>query len=583
MIEILCLLVTLPRWKSLQENKRWRVSVTEWETVGDRGDRRGNCAWRFVVARRLLMSPRLLACTIALTVGAIVAAAQTGAPGTPAVPLTTVASEAQEHFLRGVAWLHSFEYEDAIAAFRRAQDVERGWAMAYWGEALSYSQPLWGSEDVAAARTALNRLAPTAAARRSRTPDAKGQALMAAVETLFGEGTRPVRARAYADAMERLAVQYPADDEIASFTALAWLGTSPHAAMAGSDDRHPSDLAGTDVQRRAAAMLQTVLARNPRHPGANHYLIHAYDDPAHAALALPAARAYAAIAPASSHARHMPAHVFLRLGLWEEAAASDRAAFAASDARVRQRGRPLEQRDYHSLSWLHYAYLQLGRYRDAGALLSTVREGGGSEPTRVRTYFGSMLARQAIETRRWTEFHARNDYIGPDDLFAVGLSAAMGNDLARARLARERLYAVSTSDRVRDLKVFASIMEQQLSAVIAAKTGDYAGALRLARAAAAIEDRLPPSVGRPHPPKPSHELIGEILLDAGRPGEAMVEFRLSLERLPGRALSRLGLARASSRAGQRDVARTQARALLETWHGADGDLAERDELTRIAR
>jgi tetratricopeptide (TPR) repeat protein len=326
-----------------------------------------------------------------------------------------------------------------------------------------------------------------------------------------------------------------------------------------------------------------VLARNPKHPGATHYLIHAYDDPAHARLALPAARAYAAIAPSSSHARHMPAHIFMQLGMWNEAAESDRAAFAASDERIRRTGQPLWRRDYHSLSWLQYEYLQLGRYRDARALLATLNEGATGDEPRIRTYLGSMTATQAIETRRWAEFRDQQDYIGPDDLFAVGLSATMAGDVAKGEVARGRLQAVAESGRLRELQPIVRIMERQLAAAIALKQGKAEAAVSAATAAATLEDALPPPIGRPYPPKPSRELLGEILLDTGRTAEAAAEFRRVLARSANRALSLLGLARASSRSDDREGARRHARALLVFWRGADAELAERQELTNLAR
>lgn len=521
--------------------------------------------------------------TVVLTVAAsLVASGQTRELGTITFP-TSASPAAQEHFLRGVAWLHSFEYEDAVGEFQQAQKVDPSFALAYWGEALSYSQPLWGTEDVAAARAALARLAAASGQSATAAQDAKAQGLLDAVKTLFGEGERLSRAKAYALAMERLAGRYPNDNEIASFSALALLGTAPHAALAGGDDAHASGLAGSELQRRAAAVLQIVLARNPKHPGATHYLIHTYDDPAHARLALPAARAYASIAPASSHAQHMPAHVFLQLGMWDEAARSDQAAFSASDARVRQRGLPPDRRDYHSLSWLQYEYLQLGRYRDARNALSTVRTDAESGSARARTYFASMLARQAIETRAWSELQGLTDYRGPDDLFAVAFSAAMGGDLNKAEIGRARLQQVATSDRIRDLKPIVSIMERQLAAVIALKIGQSTEATRAAERAAMLEDQLPPSPGRPHPVKPSRELLGEILLEVQRPADAIGAFRRSLDRTANRGLSLLGLVRALQKAGQQDAAREQASALLSIWRGADKELPERVELEAAAR
>ena len=183
---------------------------------------------------------------------------------------------------------------------------------------MCYDQPLWYHEEPEKARAALARLAPTAAARRAKAPTAREQRYLDAVDTLFGSGDRPSRARAYADATGRLSRDYPDDDEAAAFHALALLATIPQG------ERNAA------VSLRAGAIASAILKRNPEHPGAAHYALHAFDDGEHAAMGLEAARTYARIAPASSHARHMPSHVFLPLGMWDEAAASDESAFGAS-------------------------------------------------------------------------------------------------------------------------------------------------------------------------------------------------------------------------------------------------------------
>jgi hypothetical protein len=211
--------------------------------------------------------------------------------------------------------LHSFEYDDAIAAFRQAQKADPGFAMAYWGEALSYNQPLWLNENLDKARGVLDRLRavqrPGQTQGQSRgpapltAPTAREQGYIEAVERLFGAGDKASRDRAYADRMGRLHTQFPEDDEASAFYALALLSTIPPGER------------NLPVSMKAGEIALAVLTRNPEHPGANHYALHAFDDGEHAARALKAARTYARIAPASSHARHMPSHVFLPLGMWD--------------------------------------------------------------------------------------------------------------------------------------------------------------------------------------------------------------------------------------------------------------------------
>ena len=283
---------------------------------------------------------------------------------------------AQPAFQRGVTALHNFQYEDAAEAFRDAQRIDQDFAMAYWGEAMACNQTLWLNQDAAMARQILLRLGPTPKARALKAVTDLEKRYLHAVEALFGAGDRAARDRAYALSMGALAKAYPDDPDALSFFALALMGTtarSPALFGEGGDDAHQHALVGSGIQQQAGAILEAVLARNPDHPGALHYLIHDYDDPQHARLALPAARAYARIAPQSSHALHMPAHIFLQLGMWDEAAASDEASFSASEAWVKRKGLPIGMRDHHSLSWLLYESLQQGRFQKAREALDIMK------------------------------------------------------------------------------------------------------------------------------------------------------------------------------------------------------------------
>ena len=295
---------------------------------------------------------------------------------------------AQDSFIRGVLLLHSFEYDAAIDAFRQAEQAAPGFAMAFWGEALAYNQPLWYNENLDKARAALNRLASSRAARQAKAPTAREKAYLDAVEQLYGDGDKKVRDRAYRDAMAIVHRQYPDDDEASVLYALSLLATIP------SDERN------TTVSLQAGNIALAVLKRNPEHPGAAHYALHAFDDGEHAAMGLQAARTYARFAPASSHARHMPSHVFLPLGMWDEAVASDESAFAASVAIAKQKGLSAAQYDFHSLSWLHYEYLQQGRFAKAREAMKTVEAAlhpsNPSNPSNLsnpRTHRTTMRAR----------------------------------------------------------------------------------------------------------------------------------------------------------------------------------------------
>lgn len=494
---------------------------------------------------------------------------------------------AQASFLRGVTALHNFQYEDALEAFREAQRIDGSFALAYWGEAMACNQTLWLNQDAGMARGALLRLGATKEVRAGKARTEREKAYLQAVEILFGEGERPTRDRAYADAMGRLASSYPDDLEALSFHALALMGTvarSPALFREGSDDAHQHALVGSEVQGQVAAILQKVLARNPAHPGALHYLIHDYDDPAHARLALPAARAYAKVAPRSSHALHMPAHIFLQLGMWDDAAASDEASFAASEAWVERKGLPIGMRDHHSLSWLLYASLQQGRFRKAREALDIIRPAvDATGASNLKAILSEMRARYVVETRSFQDLATTRDFGTSSELYAIGMGAVDRGDagvsgLALAELARR---AGPRSPGVPGRRLDVAIMEKELAALLAVSQGRREDATARMREAVALERQLPPPLGPPRPVQPASELFGEILLGMGRPREAAAEFARALSRWPNRSRTLLGLARASAALGDRDSARGFYRRLLRNWRTADPDLPELKEARRF--
>jgi len=506
---------------------------------------------------------------------------------------TSGSPAAQEHFLRGVLLLHSFEYEDAAEEFREAQRLEPGFAMAYWGEAETTNHPIWVERDAEAARTILNRLAPNPEARLAKAPTPREKGYLEAVEILFAEGKKPERDRAYAEAMLRLHQRYPDDLEAASFYALALLGTCQ-----GQRD--------TATYMKAAAVAEEVFAKNPLHPGAVHYLIHSYDDPVHAPLGMRAARAYSKIASTAAHAQHMCSHIFVAMGMWDDVVRSNETAVALVNARREKKGLPAAPCGHYN-EWLEYGYLEQGRFADAERVLEGCRaqatspehagHTGGANPG--HSWLGSfagMWSRYLIDTGQvmgdvvsWSfspgdapEARVTREYVG-------GLIAGRRKDPAGTRAALERL-----GKAVRDLEAEqkkranidpsyatgAAIFEEQLRALIANAEGHPEEAVGILLKAAAEETAMPFSFGPPSIDKPTPELLGELLLELNRPAEARQQFERSLARAPGRSLSLLGLARSAAKTGDTAAARQAYAELAGNWQRADPDVPQLAEVRK---
>lgn len=320
-----------------------------------------------------LVLPPLLAIAFAGPVHA-----QSGGLGHTTFP-NSGAEAAQDAFLDGVLLLHSFEYTRAADAFREARRIDPSFALAYWGEAMTYNHPVWFEQDADAARAVLERLGETPEARAAKASTELERGWLEAVDILYGDRPKASRDTVYAEAMRKLNDRFPDDENVAAFYALALLGTS----HGGRD---------VDTYLRAAQVVEPVFAKNPRHPGAAHYLIHAYDDPQHAAQGLAAANAYSEIAPDAPHAQHMTTHIFIALGMWDEVVAQNEVA-AGPD--------PTRWTPGHYTFWLSYGYLQQGRYRDAYAHIERMRAQMSDDAARQRAELARMRADYVINTGEW--------------------------------------------------------------------------------------------------------------------------------------------------------------------------------------
>ncbi|HEX8087826.1 MAG TPA: hypothetical protein VF762_03175, partial [Blastocatellia bacterium] len=483
-----------------------------------------------------------------------------------------------------------FWFEEALDEFRQSTKIDPDFAMGYWGEAMAYNHPLWAEQDTEAGRKTVAKIKDTSKLT------AREQAYINAVRLLYGEGDKLTRDRAYAAAMEKIYRQYPDDLEAASFYSLSLLGTV-----------RPGDK-GYSRQMKAGAIALDVYQKNPNHPGAAHYVIHSFDDPEHAIIALPAARRYAEIAPEAHHARHMPAHIFVQLGMWPEAAASNESAWAVSNEWVKRKGLAISARDYHSLHWLLYVYLQQGRFGKAEELLSVKRtdmSGAGSDPG-VTRYNEDMAAAFIVETERWDlaaklfsnaeatdegGAHASHNAGPPAQMsargrrnlslpiFVRGMAAAKaGTPDAEKSISELQMMRKQMTDRGEAYAAKAvEIRQLEIEAAAAASKAKYDEAIQMMQRATAIEEEMSPPSGPPTLIKPSHELFGEILLRANRPKEAAQQFATSLLRQPNRARSLLGAARAAAQGGDAKSAAEIYSALLRQWQQADAQLAEMRE------
>jgi tetratricopeptide (TPR) repeat protein len=524
----------------------------------------------------LRTAPAVLALLVPLLAAAQEPAAADTRLGSLAFP-NSGAAAAQDAFVRGVLLLHSFEYEDAREAFHEARRLDPGFALAYWGEAMTHNAPLWNRQDRDAARRVLAELAPTPEGRLAKAPTEREKAWLRTLEALYGEGDKEARDEAYAAAMEELAAAYPDDLEARAFWSLSILGT----AQGVRDFR---------TYMRAGAVAEEVFAANRRHPGALHYLIHSYDDPVHAPLGLRAARLYADVAPAASHAQHMISHVWVALGRWQESLEANETSFAVSAERRESKGLGVEALNFHALHWLQYAYLQLGRSGEARRILRDMAAWAAEEPSpTTRRYLAAMRATWVAETADPAPPPGPEGGVAGLDgaaasLFADGYAAWSAGDreaLAAARAALDARLEEAAYDGGGESGEHAAhlgrlgtaeVLAAELRALHEMASGRSGAAVAELETAAALEASLPLDYGPPPIVKPSHELLGEVLLQLGRPGEAQERFEQALLRAPRRRLSLAGLATAARAGGGAAAADVACAELVAILDGADWDV-----------
>lgn len=495
-------------------------------------------------------------------------------------------------FDRALALLHNFWYARALEGFRQVSNDDPECAMAYWGAAMTYNHSFWDAPS-SADETAAWGLVQKGLAAKKVSPREK--LYLKAVAALFkdaGAGPKAPRDEGYRDAMATGYASFP-DDETKLFYGLAILGTIKEGTK------------GFDRQTEAAKLFEEVYAHNPDHPGVLHYLIHVYDDPAHAEQGLEAARKYAQAAPAVPHALHMPSHIFTRLGYWDESAATNEKAWQISEDDVKRAGEPGTLRDFHSLNYLEYAYLELGRYRDARRTLDIIAAQYDALPdkrtvadtpelqsrhVRGRTIYAlpdrvvygyfDMLTRYAVETGDWDTAAKIPLLVSSRDFVAQKLqletmAAAVHKEAAGAKLAAEKLALLVLEPGQHPFaQQIITIQAKEAAALAAKASGKTDDAIAKMKEAVAIEDSIDSLSQPPYPIIPANELLGTLLMEFNRPAEAEERFLQALKRTPGRPKAIYGIARAAQATGDKVTAYQRYQQFLTLWKNADLDRQE---------
>jgi tetratricopeptide (TPR) repeat protein len=495
-------------------------------------------------------------------------------------------------FDRALALLHNFWYSRAFERFNQVIRKDPECAMAYWGAAMTYNHPFWdppSKSDEAAAWAMVWK------GRTAREASRREKLYLAAVAALYrdgGAGTKSSRDEQYRDAMAAVYTQYT-DDETKLFYGLSILGAIPEGSK------------GFEQQGRAAKLFEDVYNHQPEHPGVLHYLIHAYDDPEHAQQGLTAARAYAKAAAAVPHALHMPSHIFTRLGYWDESAATNLRGWDVSETDVQRAHESGAYRDFHNLTYLEYAYIQLGRYRDAQHTVDIVaaqyqaltdkktapdtpelqsRHVRGrtiyAVPDRVVYGYFDMLTRLVVESGRWDNVVKIPLLVSSRDFAAVKLqweakAGAVRKDVAAANAATAQLVSLSQEPGQHPFaKLVISLQAKEAEAFAAEAAGESKAAIAGLKEAVAIEDSIDDLSQPPYPVIPAHELCANLLLELNRAAEAAIYFQKALSRTPNRPKVIFGLARAAELQGDGDTAKKRYEEFLAIWKTADSDRPE---------
>ena len=460
---------------------------------------------------------------------------------------TSCAPGVARDFQRAVALLHSFAYDSAQKAFLDIAAADPACAMAHWGAAMSNWHQLWAppdADELSAGRAEIER------ARQLDVRSERERQFIAAAAAYFqdsGQTPHPVRAKAYEEGMRLAARSNPNDTETQVFYALALLAT------ASPEDRTHAN------QKQAASILEPVYRDHPDHPGAAHYLIHAYDSNELAQRGVAAARAYSKIAPSAPHALHMPSHIFTRLGLWDDSIASNIAARAAS----RTQGDVGEE--LHAMDYLTYAYIQRGRQNDAQQVVASLKQMGTLRGNDFKVGYAAtaMPIRLAMEGHKWSDAAALEPLPGllPNIASLVYWARAVGkargghpkdadDDIAQLRKCQQQLQAAGNAYWARQ----SEILTREAVAWQAAAGSRVDEAIKTLRDAADEEDAVEKLPLTPGPIIPAREQLADLLLTLEQPQQALKEYQSALVGAPGRRGALAGAVQAADQVGDVQLA-----------------------------
>jgi len=485
---------------------------------------------------------------------------------------TSQSGPAQQHFLEGVTAMHLHMFEDAEEHFLAAQEIAPEFAMAYWGEALNNHRVIWSIHRLEQARAVLAKLAPTPEARAAKAPTAREKDYLGAIEILFGSGTLIERRAAYSDAMAQLSANYPEDIEAKAWYALSLMRETPPQR--------------TREQTRSlmAALSLEVLASNPRHPGANRYLIQSTDDPVNTDLGIIAVNNLSMLDMEAAEALHIPSHYYIQHGMWLETAESNMRAFASSMAWVDQHQWELEDLNDHNyghlLRFANYGYLQAGLSSEAAAIRTRILQDylASEGADEITAPLVDTHARWVIDLEQWQQVSSLQALARDHGLREASLWAAIGIGAVRSgnlQLATEALAVLS--DMSDGSATEGAIAALQVEGLIEIASGNTQVGMTLLSDAIELNgvmntQRPVTLIGTPpRPIKPTRELLGEAMLEAGDAAGALEQFRLGLTIYAGRTNMLLGAARSAVAAGENDAARRYFQQLAQSWNQAESD------------